>query len=71
MIVLSQEGIAMDGPTNDILGNPKIETYGVPMPQVAKMAHKLQEQNKRSFDPIPTKLDESVVAFRKVLNLNE
>ena len=71
VIVLSQEGIAMDGPTNDILGNPKIETYGVPMPQVAKMAHKLQEQNKRSFDPIPTKLDESVVAFRKVLNLNE
>lgn len=71
VIVMSEDGIAMDGPTQEVLGNPLVETYGVPMPQVAKLAHQLEVQNKVKFDQIPTRLEESVDVFGKVLNLHD
>lgn len=71
VIVMADGQIAMDGPTKEVLGTPEIESYGVLMPQVAKLAYQLQKQNGVSFHDIPTNLEDSEREFGKVLNLSE
>ncbi|MCI6271936.1 MAG: energy-coupling factor ABC transporter ATP-binding protein [Erysipelotrichaceae bacterium] len=69
VIVMNDGGIVMDGKTDDIMSNPIVENYGVPMSKVSKLAYLLSKQNDVVFDKIPTNVDEAINQFRKGLNL--
>lgn len=69
VIVMGDNGICMNGYTDDVMSNPLIEKYGVPMSKVARLSYLLSKQNDIIFDKIPTNVNDAIVEFKKGLKL--
>lgn len=65
VIVLGDSGIVMEGTTEEVLSNPEIEKYGVPMPKIVALSHELKDKGLRDFKTIPTTIADALEEFKE------
>ncbi len=66
VILIDDKKIIYNGSAQEVLTNKDVLSYGVNLPQVAKLGIKYEEETGKKLDKIPATLDEAIVVFENI-----
>ncbi len=66
IITLDKGELVLEGDVSEVLTNPKLNDYGVALPEVVELAYQLQEKKNLKLNRIPITLEQGKIVFSEL-----